>query len=647
MRRLLPVLACTILATFVVGGRTVAQGPTFRSAVDLVDVDVSVLDRNRLPVRGLTAEDFTVFEDGKPRAIAAFSAVDLPARELASAPWMTHVAPDVLTNTFKREGRLVTILIDRALSFENMPAVREFAEAAVDQLRPGDLAAVAYSLSGVPQNFTADRARLKQAIRQPSAGLPEGSAQSQAACACGVCTLESITRIAEAMQEVRQRRKLLFVLSNRIAIQSNGPCGGALIGARGRALRALEAANATVHVFDPTGLQTQAFSAAMASLPTNRMFLDDMRRRGNLQVLPEHTGGRFVTDSFRPAPLVAELFRESDSYYVLGFQPQRTDAKPRFHDIRVKVNRRDVTWQARRGYYSNGSKAKDITALPKTIPVELRSRINGLWPETGVAMTMNLVPLSKPALDGAVVAVTLDVTQEFEERVPPPSPRSAVVSAIEPTHVNVLVGAFDRDGKALAFDRQALVVTPRRLDDRRFEYQALMNLDLKPGRYEIRAAVEDQTLGKSGSVYGYVDVPDFRKQAVTLSGVALGVQPGVPSTPLGALAPILPIVPSTRRQFTQSDVVTGFVRLYQGLSRPATPGYFVAEVRNEQDQVVYRQETRITTQSMGAGRATDINVHVPVDRLPLGSYLLAVEARHGSETATREVRFDIGREARP
>src|ERR671913_1679168 len=54
-----------------------AQPPTFRAAVDAVQLDVSVLDKDRRPVRGLTAADFTVLENGKPRPIVAFSAVEL------------------------------------------------------------------------------------------------------------------------------------------------------------------------------------------------------------------------------------------------------------------------------------------------------------------------------------------------------------------------------------------------------------------------------------------------------------------------------------------------------------------------------------------------------------------------------------------
>src|SRR5690349_11895626 len=88
---------------------------TFRATTDLVQVDVSVLDGDRRPVRGLSAADFTVFEDGKPRPIAAFIPVDLAPRAPAAAgaaSWLRDVAPDAVDNSVRPEGRLVIIMLD-------------------------------------------------------------------------------------------------------------------------------------------------------------------------------------------------------------------------------------------------------------------------------------------------------------------------------------------------------------------------------------------------------------------------------------------------------------------------------------------------------------------------------------------------------
>jgi len=86
------------------------------------------------------------------------------------APWVRDVPPDVTTNDVRPEGRLVVIMLDWSIRFEDQQLARRIAAAAVDQLGPGDLAAVlftsAFANSGTPQNFTADRARLLAAINR-------------------------------------------------------------------------------------------------------------------------------------------------------------------------------------------------------------------------------------------------------------------------------------------------------------------------------------------------------------------------------------------------------------------------------------------------------------------------------------------------
>jgi hypothetical protein len=121
--------------------QTPAARPLFRGGTDLVQVDVSVLDSKRHPVRGLTAADFTVLEDGRPREIQAFSEVYLPDRVRAeAAPWVRDVASDVVSNQIAEdEGRLVMILLDRSIPLgEPTLVAKRIATAAVSQLGPGD-----------------------------------------------------------------------------------------------------------------------------------------------------------------------------------------------------------------------------------------------------------------------------------------------------------------------------------------------------------------------------------------------------------------------------------------------------------------------------------------------------------------------------
>jgi hypothetical protein len=61
------------------------QPPTFRSGIDLVAVDVTVLARNGRPVATLKAEDFTLQVDGAPRPIVSARLIEARAEDPAGA----------------------------------------------------------------------------------------------------------------------------------------------------------------------------------------------------------------------------------------------------------------------------------------------------------------------------------------------------------------------------------------------------------------------------------------------------------------------------------------------------------------------------------------------------------------------------------
>ena len=63
-----------------------AAAPAFRSGVNLVLVDVVVRDRSGAVVKGLTADDFELLEDGKPQQIVTFAYEEIakPTRRRSS-----------------------------------------------------------------------------------------------------------------------------------------------------------------------------------------------------------------------------------------------------------------------------------------------------------------------------------------------------------------------------------------------------------------------------------------------------------------------------------------------------------------------------------------------------------------------------------
>lgn len=619
------------------GAQNPAPQAVFRSGVDIVDVDVSVLDKHRAPVTGLTRADFTVFEDGRPRPILAFTEVHLPPRVMSTAPWLNERGPDVATNQMPDAGRLVVLLMDRSLTLEQMPAAQAFATAAVNQLRPGDLAAVVYTARGVPQNFTADRERLLAAIHQPFVGLPNGDDGGAGECYCGTCSLESVTRIAEAVEPVHQRRKMLLIVGPNISVQSTGPCGGALAAERERALRAVRAANVTVHAYDPSGLQTLAPSAAVVSVNQAPRPAANLRRIGNLLLLPDDTGGRLIADTWRPSDRAAELFRESDSYYVLGFSPGSSRSRS-LHDIRIKVNRRDVTTQARRGYYDPTAKPRAPMSVSATVPRVLGDAISGLWPKTTVPLEMAVTSVARAGLTGATVVAVLRVPRLDERAL---AATSSTIDVATPTTAQVLLGAFDRNGKALATHQQTVAIPARGHPASELEYEIITRLDVGPGRYEIRAAVDDSRLPAAGSAYTDIDVPNYAGSAVALSGLWFEAdRPGI-SVPETALAEVANVQPTARRRFGRGERVSATLRVTQGLSRALVPGYMTVAITDTEDRRVFQQESRLLTEQFGANRSMDATIDLPIDRLAPGEYLLAVDVRHGTVRARRDARFVV------
>jgi VWFA-related protein len=637
--------------------------PPFRGGVDLIQLVVTVLDNQRQPVRGLTAADFTVLDNGVVRPVRAFAPVEIPGTRpsAGTAAWTRDVAPDVATNQVgEQAGRLVVILMDRSIKHEG-PTVtaRRIATSIVDALGPNDLAALVSTSAGEPQVFTADRSRLIASINQRDWATDSDenpwtldSALTDGRCLCGLCVLETVTRVAQSVRDAPNRARSLFFIGSGLVIQA-GPsrrdpgCDHLVRVAREQMLDAIALSNLTIHSIDPNGLasvgpQTLASSRGGGPLPegaaaaarrqqqqaeTNEL----LRTQGTLRVLPDLTGGRTVVSTNAPETKVPEIFRESESYYVLGFEAA-ADARPdATRSIEVKVARRGVRVATRRQYVAPAAVALNAPvpsagpAAPARTAPELA--LSGLLPDGAPPLTMSAAAFASLVGPDGVVSVNVDARGFM------PDTESTI-----PLRVSVL--AVDQTGRPVASAEQTSTIAgPRLLPAGSAPIDVGTLLTLPPGDYEVRVALTDISSGSTASVFSQVVVPAFATEQLSLSDIAIergGTPPSSTTTPEASA------VPTTERTFGRADQTQVFLQIYQGTERasPLVPISVEARVIDTQDRVISRSTETFAANTFRNRRA-NYRTPIPVQQLAAGEYLLRVVASAGTDTVTRAVRFTV------
>jgi len=137
--------------------------PTFKSGVELVTVDVGVVDRQGLPMRGLTPADFTVTVAGQPRRVVSADFVDTSGR-----PKEASAAPGVIsTNDLAALGRLFVFVVDQGtLEPGNVRYVARAASRFFGNLTFVDRSALMLLPAGPNVNFTWAHDRVQNALNK-------------------------------------------------------------------------------------------------------------------------------------------------------------------------------------------------------------------------------------------------------------------------------------------------------------------------------------------------------------------------------------------------------------------------------------------------------------------------------------------------
>jgi VWFA-related protein len=592
--------------------------PRFVAGVDVVEIDVAVRDKDHKPVRGLKAEDFTIREDGEPVKIVAFDEVYSEPPKPPSAPWMRDVAPDVETNTPADHNLFVIILDDALLPYARPVPVRgvknapyrlqqskAVARRVIEGLTNQDVAAVILTNDGWSgANFTSDRNRLLAAVERMTPGPVTVDCPQLRQSA------ETVQTAVEALASIPHVRKTVFYITvGGIGILGASDSCGQLYDVVHLAQRS----NVNIYTFDPNGLRADITDFDRHQIQT-------------LQELASNTGGRSIVNTNDLEAHVAEILDESRAYYLIGYEISKAAADRRFHRTEVKANRPGLDVQARSMRFDPRPETR-----PDRIPPAIDGAVSGFLGKSDIRMTLTTAAFANA--DG-----TAQVEIALNGQLPDP----VAGQARDSVHLGVRV--FTTDGRSVSAANHNIPIVletaepnPSAGNAKGPAFSLSSDVSLKPGAYSLRLGVESAATGKTGSIYSDIVVPDFAKLALSLSGILMTASTG--SSLRGD--PLTVLEPTASRRFAHDDRMQAFLRIYQG--GQAAPSAVTMHVRivDEHDVgVVDRTETLPVT-VFSRERQADYAVRLPLSTLKTGEYWLAIEAKGGKASATRDVRFQV------
>lgn len=299
-----------------------AQDATFSTGIKLVNVLVTVRDRQGRLVQDLTQADFELREDGRIQQVRYFSRqTDVP-----------------LTL-----GMLVDTSASQRLVLETeQNAGREFFW---QVLRPDKDSAFVIRFDvevELTQDSTSSLTTLDKALN--SLDVPSRAGRGRFG-GIGTLLYDSIFLAADEVLKGLDGRKAVILLSDGVDYGSKVTLE--------RAVETTQKADTSVysiHIFDASN------NGAFGRLRLGRLAGRRQRNNGEnaLRRISEETGGKYfeVTDAKPLEDVFREVEADLRNQYSLGYVSGRPAAATEFRRIQVTAKRRGVATQARSGYYA-------------------------------------------------------------------------------------------------------------------------------------------------------------------------------------------------------------------------------------------------------------------------------------------------------
>lgn len=580
------------------------QAPTFRTRVDLVRVDVTVIGRDDDDViEDLKAADFEIEEDGLPQKIETLQFLRLDGTRTGNTEEALEIrSPEhAAVEAARDDVRLFAIFLDDyhvdKKPYITIP-VRQTLRHLVEQFGPNDLVAVMDPLTPLSHlKFTRSRDELllrmsafegrRGEIFPVKSVLEEGQlGQRNIWEIRGGVTLSALGSLVTHLGGLREGRKsVLFVSQGPPLVRPGSPNDDRLK----EVLQAANRGNVIVHVLDPRPLGDSPLGG-----------VDSLFRLYN------ETGGRAIINTNDHKLQVGRIIGDASAYYLLGYAPTRDMADGRFHKIQVKVKRRGVRVLARQGYWAPS--AKEMTpdvALAAAEPGLVEALTDLVEPKDGRSIDVWLGASRGPD-GGTRMAVSWEPTEKDGARE---TARLTVVP---------VRGGGDPDASEM---RTIAPVSAR-------DGETLATFDLEP---DTKTTLRFTAEGADGAVIDQwhqgIAVPKLTGAPVALSTPRfLRARSAFEARALerGAIP-----APTASRRFRKTDRVVVDVECYADGQAVVTA------------QLLNGRGDRLADLAASAGTEGRTRFTLPLSSVAPGTYVLRLQARNGDHDAYQRSAFRV------
>ena len=656
----------------------------FETTTQLVIVNVFVKDKDGRPVGGLTASDFSVFEDGKPQQIKVFEfqrvednqlppprlgfaerAADQgtqtpPARsaEAAVQPAITPARPGEIKY---KDSRLLVLYFD----FQGMPVEDQIRaqEGALKflttQMSAADRVAI-MSYAGqlkVLHDFTDDRDALIRVVKSLVVGeaseMANTSADESAEDTGAAFTADDsefnifntdrkLTALSNALKmlaSLPEKKALVYFSSG---VSRSGIDNDAQLRAT---INAALRSNVSIYPVDARGLVAMA-PAGNASRGSGggegnrgnfsggagRALMSSLSgSQDTLYALAADTGGKAFLDSNDLSLGVAQAQRDIASYYILGYYSTNTALDGKFRRIKVQLNKKLAAKLDYRSGYFASKQFKQFSSSDRERQLEEALMLGD--PITDLTLALE-VGYFRMAMDRYYVPVTV--------KMPGSDLELARRGGYESARLDYICQVRDARGRLAATARDFITIrlkeeTAADLATKTVAYD--MGFALQPGDYTLKFLVRENETGKMGTFETRFTVPDLTKDAglLPISSVVLSHQRESLKNAIGSARPdrrlfeFNPLIrndeklmPSVTRVFRKDQEMYVFLEAYEPNAEQTQPLVVSLGLYRGKVKAFETEPVRITDGLNPFTKAVPVRFSFPLSKLEPGRYICQV-----------------------